>query len=133
MGARKHGEGPPVVMTGDDFVCDHWHDEYLTETGVNLLLQRGQFVTESKWKDLMARYIIGAVFGSLLALIGFGVFIMKMEGRVHANEVEISRVARDGSAPVANLRNDLTRLSTQMETLSSDLKETRQAIEKVAK
>lgn len=105
-----------TVHPDDPAIPEHWHDQYLTENGV---------------RDIIARYVVGGVLTYLGVMILSAMWAMSLRADVTQNAKDLERVRVEGTVPVQQIRNDLTRISTQMEGLSAELKDTRAALEKV--
>ena len=119
LGSPASADGTP--HPGEAYVCDHWHDDYVTEKHLGDLL--------SKWA---LKWIMSAIASAVLVVV----WAVSLSGRVNAVEksengiaARLEEVRQEGTIPIQQIRLDLRDVSAKMANLTAQLEQTQRALE----
>jgi len=126
-GGVRYGDanGEGAAHAHGDYVCDHYHDDY---------------ITEKRLGDVMSRWALKWVVGAIGSGVIIIVWALALAGRVTAVEksdtamaTRMEEIRREGSLPVQQLKSDISNLTLQLQQVSEQLRETKALIERVAR
>ena len=91
-------------------------------------MTEGQRELDERVQGAIQKLAYRVLAGSLLLVISFTVWIVRLEGKTENNATRIEEVRSEGSQPVQDLKRDIAVLQEAMRNLTSELQRTQSAI-----